>query len=426
MSEKIIHTKDMTCPACELKLEKALGAVEGVLIIKASYSENLITVDYDKPCTEAKLLSAVEDAGYTVSSGNNNIVNSISLLVIVIGVYVIIQSLSFDSVYRYFPEAKSGMSYAALFIVGLLTSLHCVAMCGGINLTASLGGENNSPILSSVKYNLGRVIGYTAIGAILGGIGSAANFSVKARAILGIAAGTAMLIIGLNMIGCFGFLRKLSIHPPKSLMKKLYGGKKHGAFYIGLLNALMPCGPLQSMQLFAVASGSILGGALSMMFFSLGTIPLMLIFGTLAGTAKNTLKHKMTAAGAALIFVFGLNMIFNNSALIGANVPKISLTENKENTVVSEIKNGTQYVTTELRVNSYTPIKVTNGIPVKWTVIADESTLNGCNSEIVIPEYNISAKLESDETVIEFTPEDTGTFAYTCWMGMIRSSITVS
>lgn len=102
------------------------------------------------------------------------------------------------------------------------------------------------------------------------------------------------------------------------------------------------------------------------------------------------------------------------------------ISSDSENVVSSHVVNGTQYVETELDFGSYTPISVANGIPVEWTINADDEKLNGCNNEIIIPEYNISAKLKSGENVIRFTPERTGTFSYTCWMGMIKSTIVVT
>lgn len=426
MSEKIFLTEDMTCPVCERKLEKAISAVDGVSYVKASYAENRITVRFDKNCRQEDIISAIEGAGYSLGGGKTKkkIADAASLLIIIIALYVILKSLGLDSFYRYFPQAQRGMSFAALFIVGLLTSVHCVAMCGGINLSASIGTTGQKPALSAFVYNFGRVISYTVIGGILGGIGSAAAFSVKARAVIGIAAGIAMLIMGLNMLGCFGFLRKLSVRPPKVLVQKLFGGKKHGSFYIGLLNGLMPCGPLQSMQIFAVASGSFLYGALSMLFFSLGTIPLMLIFGTFAGALKKKFKDKMMTASAVLIFVFGLVMIMNNSALAGVNIP--STNSGTDSIAVSQMKDGVQYVTTTLKAGSYAPIQIKKGIPVEWTVIADEQSLNGCNNSLVISEYDLTVKLQKGSTVIKFTPEDTGTFGYSCWMGMIKSNIVVT
>ncbi|MGN0587095.1 MAG: sulfite exporter TauE/SafE family protein [Oscillospiraceae bacterium] len=426
MKEKTLFTENMTCTGCESRLEKRISAIEGVSSAKASFTENKITVTFDEElCSCEDIIKAVEGEGYSLKkekSGGAS--DAVSVIIIVIGVYVIAKALGIANVFRYFPEAREGMSYAALFAVGSLTSVHCAAMCGGINLTASVGGKSDRSVQSALLYNLGRVISYTLIGAVLGGIGSAAAVSVKARAVVGLIAGVFMIIMGLNMLGSFGFLRKLSVRMPKSLIKKLYGGKNHGSFYIGLINGFMPCGPLQSMQLFAIASGSAVQGALSMLFFSLGTVPLMLFFGAVAGKLKKSFKHKMTAASAALILIFGIVMIDNNAALSGLYLPEIST--NTDNAVKSQIINGTQYIETELDFGSYEPISVTNGIPVEWTINADEEKLNGCNNEIVIPEYNISVKLKSGENVIRFTPEKTGIFTYTCWMGMIKSTIVVT
>ena len=65
-------------------------------------------------------------------------------------------------------------------------------------------------------------------------------------------------------------------------------------------------------------------------------------------------------------------------------------------------------------------------IPVKWIIKADKESLNGCNNAITAQEFGIeNMKLNVGDNVIEFTPENEGTFVYTCWMGMIRSSIEV-
>jgi plastocyanin domain-containing protein len=68
---------------------------------------------------------------------------------------------------------------------------------------------------------------------------------------------------------------------------------------------------------------------------------------------------------------------------------------------------------------------VQQGIPVKWTITAPQGSINGCNNRMIIREYNIEHRFSTGENVIEFMPEKTGKFTYSCWMGMIRSSITV-
>ena len=90
------------------------------------------------------------------------------------------------------------------------------------------------------------------------------------------------------------------------------------------------------------------------------------------------------------------------------------------------LDHGVQVVKTELLPNKYTPITVRKDIPVKWIITADEESLNGCNNEIVIPKYKIDKKLVPGDNIIEFIPEESGTVAFSCWMGMIKSQITVS
>lgn len=80
---------------------------------------------------------------------------------------------------------------------------------------------------------------------------------------------------------------------------------------------------------------------------------------------------------------------------------------------------------TKLSSGYYEPIKVQKGIPVRWTIKAQKSDINGCNNEIIIPAFNMSKKLEPGDNVIEFIPTESGSFTYSCWMGMIRSKIIV-
>ena len=101
--------------------------------------------------------------------------------------------------------------------------------------------------------------------------------------IFAILSGVFMVIMGLNMLNVIPWLKKINPHMPKIFGRKIQGSKgKHGPFIVGLLNGLMPCGPLQAMQLYALGTGSFLMGAASMFVFSLGTVPLMFGFGALS------------------------------------------------------------------------------------------------------------------------------------------------
>ena len=66
------------------------------------------------------------------------------------------------------------------------------------------------------------------------------------------------------------------------------------------------------------------------------------------------------------------------------------------------------------------------GASVRWTISAEEKSINGCNYTMVIPRLDLSLSFLPGENVLEFTPAAAGTIPYSCWMGMIRSTITVT
>ena len=215
-------------------------------------------------------------------------------------------------------------------------------------------------------------------------------------------------------------------------MPKIFGNKIHnnngnyGPFYVGLLNGLMPCGPLQAMQIYALGTGSFAAGALSMFLFSAGTVPLMFGFGAVSSMLSGKFTHKMMKASAVLVIVLGLVMANRGVALSGFSLPYMPFgVSSTQGSSVATIQDGVQIITTKLSSGRYEPITVQKGIPVKWTIQAQKSDINGCNNEIVIPKLNKRKKLEAGNNIIEFTSAETGTFAYSCWMGMIKSKITV-
>lgn len=130
----------------------------------------------------------------------------------------------------------------------------------------------------------------------------------------------------------------------------------------------------------------------------------------------------------AIVAIIGAGYLFSEGRkayAVGDNL------QNSSNLEISDFKNiaktngNTQEVSFDLTANGYEPIVVQKGIPVKFIIRADQSNINSCNSTIIIPEYNIQADLKAGDNIIEFTPTKTGTIGYSCWMGMINSSIIV-
>ncbi len=430
----------MTCVSCQNKIEKKLRQTAGVLEAAVSYGKGTAVVTYDTEIVSLDEIKAIiRKLDYEVlpdRQPQSDSTRIIGILIIVAALYMLIQQFGLTQLFNAFPLAEAGMGYGMLFVIGLITSVHCIAMCGGINLSQCIpqsavdGGKKSAALRPSILYNLGRVISYTAVGAIVGALGSVISFSGAFKGIIQLLAGVFMVIMGLNMLGVFPWLRRLNPRMPKIFARKIQSEKAESKspLYVGLLNGLMPCGPLQAMQLYALSTGSPVQGALSMLVFSLGTVPLMFGLGALSSILSKKFTRKVMTAGAVLVVVLGLSMFTQGWSLSGFSLssllPQPAAPSLNAGTDI-KIVDGVQIVNSTLSSGRYPAITVQAGIPVKWTIDAPQGSINGCNNRLFIPEYGIEHTFKPGENIIEFTPLETGKFPYSCWMGMIRSSITV-
>ncbi|MEN3004177.1 sulfite exporter TauE/SafE family protein [Dehalobacterium formicoaceticum] len=443
--QKTIMLEGLSCPACEQKIEKSLKKLDGVIEVRVDYVHSTAVVRY-KPgqISLDTIQEAIENAGYpvlhldtTVSPAQEQSSYSSMFFIglIIVGLYIIINN---TVGFNFFPQVSSNMGYSLLFIAGLFTSFHCIAMCGGINLSQCIGDgkcENRAiyhKFKPSFLYNLGRVSSYTILGGIVGALGSLFTVSLQGKALISVIAGAFMVIMGLNMSGILPPLRRLMPRLPQSLTVKLESGKQGKTpFVVGVLNGFMPCGPLQAMQLHALGTGSFWAGAFSMFLFSLGTVPLMFAFGAFSSLLSSRFTKEMMKVSALLVIILGMIMGNRGFLLSGITVSDallsplgISQTQNNK-AQRAVIKDGYQNVTTQLESGRYQPLILYAGVPVKWTIVAEKENLNGCNNEIIIPDYQQQQKLSVGENVIEFTPKRPGIITYTCWMGMISSKMTI-
>jgi plastocyanin domain-containing protein len=86
---------------------------------------------------------------------------------------------------------------------------------------------------------------------------------------------------------------------------------------------------------------------------------------------------------------------------------------------------GVQEVTIAVQ-GGYDPahIRVRRGEPVR--LVFDRQETAGCSEEVVLPEFGIRRYLPAHErTTVEFTPQEAGSYEFTCGMGMLRGRITV-
>lgn len=304
---KFFDVYGMKCHSCEVSVEHEINELKGITNVSADHENSMVIVTYDDEfCDDNKIKNAIKNCGF--SSSNNMIIKVLSLSIIVISMFFLGNN-PLTGKQTSFSNFET--SFVMLFILGFFTSFHCVGMCGGILLTQTINKKENnlckkSSFMTAIKYNSGRIISYTIIGGIVGALGSIFSATVQIQNLIKVIAGVFMIISGLHMIGIKIFN---NIHIPIFFKKSTCVNNHKNPFIIGYLSGFLPCGPLQTMQLYALSSGSFIMGASSMFVFSLGTLPIMLTFAYFSSRINSLFNEKIYKYVGILIVILGILMM---------------------------------------------------------------------------------------------------------------------
>lgn len=446
MKTQGIIVEGTTCESCATIIKKQALRVNGVKAIEFDYATERGEVIFDEKKTNIdEILYKIEEKGYTgylldeSASPNSGMKKTIGWVAAVLGLLVAgYFLLSFVEGIQV-PELSQNMGYGLLFIVGLLTGFHCVAMCGGfvVSYTAKAAKEGKSTHLSHAAYGFGKTVSYVIIGALFGLLGSFIAFTPMLRGVVGILAGLFLVLFGFKMLNIIPWLRRFSLRTPRFIAQWV-GEKntKHSSpLVIGLLNGLMlACGPLQAMYIMAAGTGSMFEGAKLMLIFGLGTLPAMLGFGYLASVVSNKATTKILKASGVVVIVLGVIMLNRGLALTGSGYDGSSLIASVSaasgngitGDAVTLTPDGYQEIRMDVLASGWNPDTFTlqKNVPVRW--IIDGKEITGCNNAIQVPAYGLEFDIRPGEQVIEFTPTETGTVSWSCWMGMIPGTFIVT
>ena len=209
----------------------------------------------------------------------------------------------------------------AAFLVGLVGSLHCIGMCGPIAIALPVPDSNNISFFTGrILYNLGRVVAYSFLGAILGLLGGRIALA-GAQQLVSIILGAIIIVAVLlpqkykNYFAQRPITQKLA-QPLKENIGVLFKkGTFSAMFIIGILNGFLPCGLVYVALAGAIASGNAISGAAVMILFGLGTVPAMFaatIFGKFINVGIRTKIRKavpVLALFLGIIFILrGMNL----------------------------------------------------------------------------------------------------------------------
>jgi sulfite exporter TauE/SafE len=199
-----------------------------------------------------------------------------------------------------------------VFLLGLVSSLHCVQMCGPIVLAFSLPLNRADSLRAQLHYNAGRILTYSVLGAIAGAVGNGIGMLGRLAGVASgarVLAGIAMIVAGVLMIGLLpsnGLVTIQSRGITKRIGRRLLapGGK----FTLGLTLGFLPCGLVYAALLKAVETGSAIAGALTMLAFGGGTAVALLTLGAASSFIRfprwsnRIAAVSIMAAGALLVW----------------------------------------------------------------------------------------------------------------------------
>lgn len=211
--------------------------------------------------------------------------------------------------------------WAALSLGFVFAFAHCLGMCGGIvaAYAATLPEAGQGAWPAHGLYNLGRMVSYSALGALAGGAGTVLAWGGRLAGFQGglsLVTGAVMIGLGLGGLGWKvlkfdAVFASLGGGALRSLFGKVLSGPVAlRTFGVGVLNGLLPCGLVYSAATIAASTGSVGGGAAVMAVFALGTTPAMLLLGLIAFRLGIDLRRRLQVLGAGLLLGLGIMTVW--------------------------------------------------------------------------------------------------------------------
>jgi uncharacterized protein len=455
MNMKKFYVKGMHCVSCEKLLEDEFSDISGVKKVKIDHIKGIGEIESGSEIDFSRLVSAAEKLGYKVYENEGEVdvdgiveknfasslgewIKAVLLVGLLLGVFKYFQSTGAIEKIS-FQDKNIGLGVA--FLVGLVASLSsCLVIVGSVVVAfgekyKSAGeGFYNKAIKPNLFFHVGRLSAFFILGGLLGLIGGQININGGFVSAFMIVIAAVMGWLGLSILVNVPSISRLGIGLPKNMTKKWSQLKKSdrqaAPFVLGALSFFLPCGFTQSMQIFALASGSFWAGGMTLLLFAAGTLPVLMTIGVASSWMKSKRVVVFQKVAGMLIVLFAFFTLQSGLALRGVdanfiNLDKASISDRKED--VKPDGGNTEKQVVEMKVTSsgFSPsaIKLKKDVPVEWVIIGESIT--GCTSKIIVPSLNISQSLVSGQNVVHFTPTKTGTIPFSCWMGMVSGKFIV-
>lgn len=329
------HVSGMHCHSCILLTESELLEYPGVTKAHSSLRTHAVTItgDFGDKTPEVivgELSQMLAKHGYSLTLEKQQhgvdwaqFKIALPLSLVLVALFIMLQKTGVVSLVD-----TSTVSYGTVFLIGVIASLStCMAVVGGLalSLSATFAKEGDT-FRPQLLFHAGRLVSFFVLGGIIGAIGANFTLSTGATFVLGVIIGLVMLILGINLLDVFPWAKKFQPAMPKFLSKHALGVAKWNhtltPLLAGLATFFLPCGFTQSMQLYTLTTGSFLSGAMTMLTFALGTLPVLALISFSSFSIEKSSKKDLFFKTAGLVVIlFALFNIINSFVIIGLLPP---------------------------------------------------------------------------------------------------------
>ncbi len=436
----------MHCASCEVLIERAFLKSNGVENVKAHQAGWVEVWSGQEPDLEA-VNGRLAPHGYRVRPGTAAVSFSAkrfgSIVLVVLAVYLLFKRLNLV------PNLGTGedLSLGVVFVMGLVAAVSsCIAVTGGLLVAVASAHAQAHPehtgwqkFRPHIFFNLGRVASYAALGAAVGGLGSVLAFSPAGSGIVTLVASLAMIVLGLRLLNVLPWLSRLTVRPPKLIAHRLHDSagatRAWAPFLLGAGTFFLPCGFTQALQLYVLTRGDAGAGGLTMLVFSLGTLPALAGLGAITSFVKGKGQKAVALAAGAAVVALGVINFGYGANLTGMSTVFAQARESLKRAAGSQgneaqdsnatLVDGVQVVKMDVVARGYSPNRFTirAGVPVRWEI--NGVNTYGCQSVLQFPALDVTKYIKPGANVIEFTAQGEGELPFHCAMGMYTGSFTV-
>ncbi len=336
MKTYTFHVTGMHCSSCPILTESELNDVPEVTKARASLKNHSVEVtgefgDKTPEHIARDLTEVLKPHGYSLSlekQGHSvkwsDFTIAIPIAAVFIAGFILLQKLGIVNL-----VTTSKVTYGTAFVVGLIASVStCMAVIGGLvlSMSATFAKEGNK-IRPQLLFHVGRLVSFFLLGGVIGALGSSFQLGRTGTFILGLLVAVVLLILGVNLLDVFP--KKFTPALPSFIGKHIQGLKNVNhtltPLLVGIATFFLPCGFTQSMQIYALGTGSFLTGAMTMLAFALGTLPVLAILSFSSAGIHNKMQSGIFFKTAGLVVIFfGIFNLINSLVAAGIIAPLFS------------------------------------------------------------------------------------------------------